>query len=205
LARIAFLYKIFYKSYDVTWYAGPAYVTMGFESCLGVLCASLPACKIYFEKFLSDPNFKYGTSSFTSGIASAFSKITGRTRNQNKSNMSASTYLESKQSYSLGGTLVDRHSSFIKLSKRGMGDSFGDDVELGGIEVTREVEVISAYKEPAVSQPMAYAGWRQRETNPHLMSFSSERPLQDYFTNPARSPESWLEEDSNPPTPPMAD
>jgi hypothetical protein len=198
LSRIAFIYKIFYQSYDVTWWAGPAYVTMGFEVCLGVLCACMPALKMYFEKFLSDPTSKYGT----------ISKITGRKRSQNKSNFSASTYVESKQSYgdSMGGMTADRRNSMVKLSKRGVDESFGDDPELGGIEVTREVEVISAYKEPTTSQPtMAHAGWQQRETSPHLTFFSSERDLQDYFSRSNRSPESWLEEESNPPTPPLAD
>lgn len=199
LARVAFIYKIFYESYDVTWWAGPAYVSMGFEACLGVMCASAPALKMYFERFLGDPNFNYGTGSFASGFASMLSKITGRKRSQNKSNLSGSTYLESKQDY--GG------NSMVKLSKRSMDESFSDDLELGGIEVTREVEVVSAYKEPAMSQPVqAHVGWRQRdETSPHRMSFRSERPLQDYFTHSNRIPESWLEEDSNPPTPPMAD
>jgi hypothetical protein len=209
LSRIVFLYKIFYESYDVTWWAGPAYVTMGFEVCLGVLCASAPALKVYFERFLSDPNLKYGTGSFASGLSSTLSKIMGRKRSQNKSNLSASTYLGSKQDYggSMGGTLTDRRNSMVKLGKRGMDESFGDDLELGGIEVTREVEVVSAYKEPAISQPMqAHASWRRRdETSPHLMSFGSERPLQDFFTMSNQSPDSWLEEDSNPPTPPMAD
>ena len=66
---------------------------MGFEVCLGVVCASAPALKMYFERFLSDPNAKYGTGSFASGFSSMFSKITGRKRSQNKSNLSAGTYL----------------------------------------------------------------------------------------------------------------
>jgi hypothetical protein len=206
LARIAFIYKIFYESYDVTFWAGPAYVTMGFEVCLGVLCASTPALKMYFEKFLNNPHFKYGTGSFASGLSNTFSKITGRKRSQNKSGLSASTFPESKQDYdsSMGGILTDRRNSMVKLSKRAIDESFGDDLELGGIEVTREVEVVSAYKESAISRPQA--AWQRRdEPSPHLMSFSSERPLQDYFIESSRSPESWLEEDSNPSTPPAAD
>ena len=174
-----------------------------------MLCASAPALKMRFERFLSDPNLKYGTGSFANGLSSTFSKIMGRKRSQNKSNLSASTYLGSKQDYggSMGGTLTDRRNSMVKLGKRGMDESFGDDRELGGIEVTREVEVVSAYKEPAIPQPVqAHASWRRRdETSPHLMSFGSERPLQDFFTMSNQSPDSWLEEDSNPPTPPMAD
>jgi hypothetical protein len=83
-----------------------------------------------------------------------------------------------------------------------MDESYGDDVELGGIEVTREIEVISAYEEPAISQP--HMRWREA-ASPNAPSYSSERPLQDDFTKTLRSPNSWLEEDSNPSTPRTVD
>ena len=77
----------------------------------------------------------------------------------------------------MNGTLADRRNSIAKLGKRSMYESIGDDLELGCIEVTRDIEVISAYKEPAMSQP--HLRRRRDATSPHLMSFSSERPLQE--------------------------
>jgi hypothetical protein len=45
---------IYYASYDVGWWAGPAIATSGYEACLGIICASIPTLRVFFRKFFGE-------------------------------------------------------------------------------------------------------------------------------------------------------
>ena len=91
----------------------------------------------------------------------------------------------------MGGTLTDRRNSMVKFSKRGIDESFGDDLELGGIEVTREVEVVSAYKEAghvaADAGVRGLAAARRDEPAPHFL-LQQRVLLQDFFAKSNQEP-----------------
>ncbi|KAF2136680.1 uncharacterized protein K452DRAFT_202007, partial [Aplosporella prunicola CBS 121167] len=48
ILRIVFIYNIFYRTYDTTWAATPAYVVTAIEAHLATICASAPALKFFF-------------------------------------------------------------------------------------------------------------------------------------------------------------
>jgi hypothetical protein len=54
IIRIFYVYQIYYASYDVSWWAGPAFATAGFEASLGVICASIPTLRVFFRKFFGE-------------------------------------------------------------------------------------------------------------------------------------------------------
>ena len=61
ILRIYYVYQIYYASYDIPWWAGPAIATSGYEACLGVICASIPTLRVFFRKFFGESS-SYGSS-----------------------------------------------------------------------------------------------------------------------------------------------
>ena len=76
--------------------------------------------------------------------------------------------------------------------------------ELGTImiSVTQELDIESVYNEPYMAEPKIF--WARETSTPHALSFT-DRPLREYLADNAQVPESWLDEDSSPPTPTSMD
>jgi hypothetical protein len=202
--RIFYVYEIFYASYDVTWWAGPAYVTAGFEASLGVICASVPSLKFYFQKFFDDSQVGI-SGSLASFNDSTTSKSIGSKSSQRSKSSFGTTVVEPKYDYRNSPTSMfsEMEVSSLKLGKKSLDESFGKpDLELGIISVTREVEVESVYNVPIMTDPRIF--WTREESSPQALS-SSERPLRVYLASNVTVPDSWLDEDSCPSTPTSLD
>jgi hypothetical protein len=169
LTRFYYTKVIFFESFDVTWYAGPAYVTTCVEASFGIICASIPSLKVFFKRY-------FNPSQFGSTLGSAFKSHGGLSKgNTNVTNLSTVD--------------TDVKSAFHSTYK-GRAGTGPTDVELKGISVTREVEVASAYRE-VVRVP---TGQGADNMSPHAYSFGSEKPLQ--FLG-GRNPETpWLDDSS---------
>jgi hypothetical protein len=171
VTRLYYIKVIFFETYDVTWWAGPAYVTTCVEASFGIICASAPSLKVFFKYF--------NPSQFGSTLSSAF-KSRGATSKGNTNLTNLST------------VDTDAKSGFQSThnSRGGRMGAEPMDTELKGISVTREVEVASAYRE--VVRPSAGKGADNR--SPQAYSFSSEKPLKQPG---ARNPETpWLDDSS---------
>jgi hypothetical protein len=64
--RIIYTYRTFYSTYDVTWQANRAFLWLGVECHLGIICASAPSLKVYFKKYFSPSQISYPLSTFRS-------------------------------------------------------------------------------------------------------------------------------------------
>jgi hypothetical protein len=170
---------IFFGSYDVTWWAGPAYVTTCVEASFGIICASAPALKVFFKKYFNPSQFG---SSFGSGFTKSLR--TGRSNGAtNKTNLSTMD-TDGKSGYQFSNATYTN-------STRGQVGAGPMDTELKGISVTREVEVASAYRE-VVRPPTEIGADNLSPTHAH--SFSSEKPLK---ASGPRNPETpWLDDTS---------
>jgi hypothetical protein len=132
--RIVYIYIIFYTTYDITWVAGIVWLWTGIEANLGVICASVPALKVYFQKYLSATQF--GTA-----LGSSF----GSTGNRTKRNASAHTET-AKSTRRLPTLNLTGKSRNTKSGTQRNSISYADkDLELGSIAITREVEIESTY------------------------------------------------------------
>jgi hypothetical protein len=185
--RIYYVCIIFYRSYDVTWWAGPAYMTSAFESSLGIICACIPSLKFYFRKFFDSSSAVSGTlpSSFTSFVSRS---TAGKASQERKGSTNTIGRLDEHRS--------EGNFSETKLRKTPV-EGYRD-VELGTISVTRELDIESVYNEPYMTEPKIF--WARETSTPHALSFT-DRPLREYLADNAQVPESWLDEDSSPPTP----
>jgi hypothetical protein len=191
ILRIYYIYVLFYRSYDVTWWAGPAYMTSAFESSLGIICACMPSLKFYFRKFFDSDSAING--SFPSSLPSFVSRsMAGKASHER--NGSTNTIAQLNE-YSSEG-------SFSETKLRKMPVYGYRDAELGAISVTQELDIESVYNEPYMAEPKIF--WARETSIPHALSFT-DRPLREYLADNARVPESWLDEDSCPPTPTSMD
>jgi hypothetical protein len=183
--RIYYVYIVFYRSYDVTWWAGPAYVTSAFESSLGIICACMPSLKFYFRKFFDSSSAISGSlpSLFTSFVSRCTAGKASRERRGSTNTIAQLNEYRSEGSFS---------------------DTMLRKTELGTImiSVTRELDVESFYNEPYITEPKIF--WARETSTPHALSLT-DRPLREYLANNAQVPESWLDEDSSPPTPTSMD
>jgi hypothetical protein len=198
--RIYYVYVVFYKSYDVTWFAGPAYLTSAFEASLGVFCASVPSLKFYFRKYFdsSEPAI---SGSLPSSFTSFGTRSTAGKASQGRKGTS-NTIAQLNEDRPKG------NFSEPKLSKT-PDEAYGyRDLELGTISVTRELDIESVYNERYDTETEPKIFWARETLTPRPQSFI-DRPLslREYLADGAQVPESWLDldEGSNPPTPTSVD
>jgi hypothetical protein len=183
--RIVYIYQIFYTTYDITWVAGSAWLWTGVEATLGVICASIPALKVFFQKFLT-------ATQLGNTLSNSFSSIRNRTRRNgtsNNSNIDKST----RRSATLNLT---GKSHFTKSSTQRNSKSLADpDLELGTIAVTCEVEVASAYDDSESRSPQHLNSL----TGPNINSKSKMPAQKSRAINHYETP--WLDERSAPSSP----
>jgi hypothetical protein len=59
ILRIYYIDRLYYKTYDTTWEAQPAWLWLIVEANLAVICASAPALKVFFKATLDSPSSDY--------------------------------------------------------------------------------------------------------------------------------------------------
>ncbi|KAF2668345.1 hypothetical protein BT63DRAFT_273763 [Microthyrium microscopicum] len=135
--RMTLTWDIFFKTYDVSWTTGPAWVWMALEVHLGVICASVPALKVYFMRFFNGTLLTGAVSSWKGHYSKdkRSQQSTGSTGYRND-NIESNTFF----SKSTKGSAA-QHSQLTGTNMSGY------DLELGGIAVTREWEIASVYDE----------------------------------------------------------
>jgi hypothetical protein len=176
VTRLYYVKVIFFETYDVTWWAGPAYVTTCVEASFGIICASAPSLKVFFKKY-------FNPSQFGSSIGSPFRSRTGASKGNTHGTYSSTIDTDAKSGFQSTYT-----NSRVGGGRTGAGPM---DTELKGISITREVEVASAYRE--VVRPGTELGGAD-SLSPHANSFSSEKPLQYFGTRNPETP--WLDDTS---------
>ncbi|KAF2417516.1 hypothetical protein EJ08DRAFT_80639 [Tothia fuscella] len=142
--RIYYIYNIFYNTYDITWYCQDVWAWTAVEAHVAIMCASAPALKVFFKQYMTFPLIP---SSIARTFRSSSYQRKGYTESRSK--ISTQNSKSSKGQFSFGGKNSKKsksdsgtESSTIKTAVL---DSKGTtvDIELGGIEVAREVNVDS--------------------------------------------------------------
>jgi hypothetical protein len=59
ILRIWYIVRLYYRTYDVTWDAQPAWLWLIVEANLAVICASAPALKVFFKHTVDSPSSSY--------------------------------------------------------------------------------------------------------------------------------------------------
>jgi hypothetical protein len=67
ILRIYYVDRLYYKTYDTTWEAQPAWLWLIVEANLAVICASAPALKVFFKTTLEPPSSDYAVRGTPSG------------------------------------------------------------------------------------------------------------------------------------------
>jgi hypothetical protein len=139
--RTYYIYKVYYASYDVTWWAGPAFLLAGTEASIGITCASMPALKYYFSAYFNET---HSNLPFL-GIGNWSIKMTNWTKSHHTP---AASKDMTASSSSITWRDLSRDTTPDGEPKPGIAkdlvDCWSVDLELGGIEVTREVEVVAS-------------------------------------------------------------
>jgi hypothetical protein len=164
-------------------------MTSAFESSLGIICACIPSLKFYFRKFF-DSN-----SGISCSLPSSFTSFVSR----------STAGKSSKERKDSTNTVAQLNGGFSEtiLKNTTVNDSYRRrDLEMGTISVTRELDIESVYNEHYITEPKIF--WVRETSSAHELSFT-DRPLRDYLADNAQVPESWLDEDSSPPTPTSID
>jgi hypothetical protein len=114
--------KLFYRTYDVTWFCEPVWAWTAVEAHVAIICASAPALKVFFKQYLN-------VTALSSSLQNSW-----RQREYHRKGYTAD------KSFTGFGT----NSSAAKSGKSGS-RSTETDIELGGmkggIEVTQEVDI----------------------------------------------------------------
>jgi hypothetical protein len=147
LFRAYYIFKVYYDSYDVTYWAGPAFLLAGIESSMGVTCASMPALKFYFSGYFNETD----SNRPFRGFGNWSIKMTNWTKSHRapttSKDMPTSTVSSMWRDLSRDVTPDgERYTSEPKLglSKDPLEADWSSDLELGGISVTHEVEVVAS-------------------------------------------------------------
>jgi hypothetical protein len=157
--RIYFIWRIYFATYDVTWAAQDAWVWTVVETHLAIICASAPALKVFFKQYFS-------VSALTGPLTGSWSRTRRRT---------GATSEKTNQSISPGGTYghASRAAGLSRKSTLATKGSVTEipDIELGGIAVTREVEVA---RTPSGSVRYGYSEHQRRSEDERMPPMSSE-------------------------------
>lgn len=171
-------------------------MTSAFESSLGIICGCVPSLKFYFRKFF-DSSQPAASDPLPSSFTSFWSRSTAEKSSQKRKG-SSNTIVAPLNEYRPDGGYSE-----TKVRNARTDGSYGHrDWELGTISVTRELDIESVYNESYATEPKIF--WARETSSPRAMSFA-DRPLREYLADNAQVPESWLDEDSSPPTPTRMD
>jgi hypothetical protein len=143
MVRFYYTYKIFYTTYDVTWYCNRAWLWLGVESHLGIICASAPALKYYFRKDLG--SLQTNSSASQWGDGSTFQTVTAR-------NLSTRNGMSGEDEEKNIGLLKDG----IELSQKSTrGSNAGDKIDIVPQERHEEeiIDLATALRGPPKGKP----------------------------------------------------
>jgi rhodopsin domain-containing protein len=127
IIRIFYIYKIFYQSYDVTWWAAPGWFWAAVETDIGLICASMPALKIYFQRYLD-------------AVGNTIESLRGRRANNSTYNSNSEKRMTPSGTFAFSGK-----GSNSKTSTKYIDTMTEPDLELAAINVTSELEVASIH------------------------------------------------------------
>jgi hypothetical protein len=67
IIRIVYTERVYFDTYDVSWASEPVWIWTAVELHGAVVCASAPALKVFFERFLRAATTHHGSSAFSRG------------------------------------------------------------------------------------------------------------------------------------------
>ncbi|KAF2849169.1 hypothetical protein T440DRAFT_519420 [Plenodomus tracheiphilus IPT5] len=120
ILRTYYATYVYYYSYDITWYAYYGWVWTVLEAQLGVICASAPALKVFFQRYFKMPSSRAGYTA----TGSRNTPIVPSSRSRG---------------YPLSNNLASQHS--MTRSKIEGGGALDSDVPLSGIKVSQGLDV----------------------------------------------------------------
>ncbi|QDS73569.1 hypothetical protein FKW77_001161 [Venturia effusa] len=120
ILRIIYITNIFFHTYDVTWATEPVWTWTAVEAHLAIVCASAPALKVFFRQYLS------------------VSSMTGSWKDSSRRRSFFRKEYSEKAGFTTFGT-----SSTASKTPNSNNTTTVHDIELGRIEVIREVDVDS--------------------------------------------------------------
>ncbi|KAF2816597.1 uncharacterized protein BDZ99DRAFT_515181 [Mytilinidion resinicola] len=128
--RIYYLHWVYFETYDISWECLPGWLWSCLEADLAVICASAPALKVFFRRYLNIST-RSGRSGHSMGYIRNLDQPSdnSRSRNWSSPSQSASSPLPSdgiKVSTAMGVTIEDR------------GDSTSD-MEVGSTRSSKEL------------------------------------------------------------------
>jgi hypothetical protein len=154
-------------TYDVIWGAQPAWLWTGVEAHVAIICASAPALKVFFKEY-------FNVNSLSGSLQTGWWRTRRRTNvdpKMEKTYLSDATEPMSFQTASTGSRMSRRGTTTSEI-----------DIEMGGIAVTKEIEIESARGEAARNRP---------GVQPRFMTFpSNELPWLDDQSTTAPTPRS---------------
>jgi hypothetical protein len=125
--RTYYAIYVYYFTYDITWYAYYGWIWTALEAQLGVVCASAPALKIFFNRY-----FNFGTN------RSGLSKGSGK---------KASEYGKASGGFSFGASVKP---SYSETELHGKWEA--EPVPLNQIQVSTGMDVVVEDRDDAASQ-----------------------------------------------------
>jgi hypothetical protein len=75
IMRTFWAIKVYYFTYDVTWNAYHGWIWTALEAQLGVVCASMPALKVFFKRYFNFSTIRSGLSGSSGKKASGYGKV----------------------------------------------------------------------------------------------------------------------------------
>jgi hypothetical protein len=180
--------RLYTTTYDVTWESQPIWILTGIEANLAIICASAPALKVFFERYLGLPSFTKRSGYFWSGStfgkgfsASGNSDVEGglSSKHRRKSaggkwswfdQNTVDTQASNTELASLnlaGETQPGRHNNARRNS-----EPLLDELPLQGVVVTTEVE--TSISSPITSPKRIRSYGSQDIPRPSLQDFPPE-------------------------------
>ncbi|KAF1816740.1 hypothetical protein P152DRAFT_135994 [Eremomyces bilateralis CBS 781.70] len=161
ILRILAIRKVYYKTYDVTWAAEEVWVWTAVETHLAVICASAPALKVFFKRYLK-------VSSFGSDLKYTIKRSFGQTGSE-----------KPDRSYGLSSTVGKGTHPYSSRHK-----SITDDIELGGIKVARDIDIRVESHDESQSEFAISGRSSQEHLKPTVKPNSSRQPRLADQSNP---------------------
>jgi len=185
--RIYYIWKVYYDTYDVTWAAQDAWVWTSVEAHLAIICASAPALKVFLRQYFQ-----------TSGVTGSFGNSWSRSRRRlssyarRKAGRSTNHSDDAKTGLSTEATAKGSHNgSKMDASRKGT----LTDIELGGINVTHDVEVASTYDDRPWTRSSHFKS--PQPVQPHSQLHGSDEKSRAAYHAMTTSETPWLNDASS--------
>ncbi|KIW06340.1 hypothetical protein, variant [Verruconis gallopava] len=147
--RLYYVHKIYYTTYDVTWVAWDAWIWTVIEAHLAIICSSAPALKTFFKRYLGSLSLT-GASSWTRRQRTYGRKTTGFS--------------------------AHHHSGLATSSTTNLDGGHGKAYELGGISVTKAVEIETRSVPMIVGEKSAKSSLSEEERISHSPDPTNRSP-----------------------------